>query len=91
MHAAGKPKSHSMGKPLAVGVVCGAVISGVVNALGLTAPLFMLEIYDRVIPSHSVPTLVALLVLVLGLYAFSAALDILRGRAMARIAGLFGY
>lgn len=89
MHAAGKPKSHSMGKPLAVGVVCGAVISGVVNALGLTAPLFMLEIYDRVIPSHSVPTLVALLVLVLGLYAFSAALDILRGRAMARIAGLF--
>ena len=35
----------------------------------LTGALFMLEIYDRVLPSRSVPTLVALLILAGGLYA----------------------
>ncbi|WP_425351892.1 type I secretion system permease/ATPase [Pleomorphomonas carboxyditropha] len=68
--------------------MCGGLFSGAVNLLGLAAPLFMLEIYDRVIPSRSVPTLVALLVLVVGVYVFSAVLDIVRGRAMSRIAGL---
>jgi hypothetical protein len=29
--------------------------SGLINLLMLTAPLFMLQIYDRVLPSHSVP------------------------------------
>lgn len=49
----------------------------------------MLEVYDRVIPSGSVPTLIALLMLVAGLYAFSGLLDILRSRVMIRIAGIF--
>ncbi|MCJ2040662.1 type I secretion system permease/ATPase, partial [Methylobacterium sp. J-059] len=34
-----------------------AVMSGVVNVLYLTGSFFMLEVYDRVIPSRSVPTL----------------------------------
>ncbi|WP_236774130.1 type I secretion system permease/ATPase [Agrobacterium tumefaciens] len=66
------------------------LFSGVVNILALSGPLFMLEVYDRVIPSRSVPTLVALLILIVGLYAFSGILDIIRGRVMARIAGIRG-
>lgn len=62
------------------------VFSGIINLLGLAGPLFMLEIYDRVIPSRSVPTMVALLILLAGLYAFSGCLDILRARMLARIA-----
>ncbi len=56
--------------------------------LALTAPLFMIEIYDRVIPSKSVPTLTAFLILATGLYAFSGLLDVIRGRMMTRIAAL---
>lgn len=75
--------------PLRRAIIAAALFSGMVNLLGLTGPLFMLEVYDRVIPSRSLPTLVALLLLVAGLYAFSAILDIVRGRVMIRIAGAF--
>jgi ABC-type protease/lipase transport system fused ATPase/permease subunit len=43
-----------------------ALFSGMSNILMLTGSLFMLEVYDRVIPSRSVPTLVALLILASG-------------------------
>lgn len=66
-----------------------AVFSGIMNLLGLAGPMFMLEVYDRVIPSRSGATLVALLLLVAGLYAFAGFLDIVRGRALSRIAGIF--
>lgn len=62
------------------------IFSGIINLLGLAGPLFMLEIYDRVIPSRSIPTMVALLALIAGLYAFSGFLDILRARMLARMA-----
>lgn len=64
------------------------VFSGIINVLGFTGPLFMLEVYDRVIPSGSLPTLVALLVLTAGLYAFSGFLEVVRGRVLSRVAGL---
>ena len=44
--------------------VATAVFSGMSNLLMLTGALFMLEVYDRILPSRSVPTLVALLLLV---------------------------
>jgi ATP-binding cassette subfamily C protein len=62
-----------------------AIASGLVNALMLTGPLFMLQVYDRALPSRSIPTLVGLAVLGLTLYAFQGLLDILRGRVLARI------
>ncbi|NKJ38681.1 type I secretion system permease/ATPase [Rhizobium sp. SG570] len=62
--------------------------SGVINLLALSGPLFMLEIYDRVIPSKSVETLVALLILIATLYGFSGLLELARGRVMSRIAGV---
>jgi ATP-binding cassette subfamily C protein PrsD len=49
-----------------------ALFSGIVNLLMLAGPLYMLQIYDRVLTSRSVPTLVALSVFLVGAYAFQA-------------------
>ena len=62
-----------------------AVFSGVSNMLMLTGAMFMLEIYDRVLPSRSMPTLVALLVLAAGLYAVQGLIDMMRSRILVRI------
>ncbi len=62
-----------------------AGISGLLNLLTLTGSFFMLEIYDRVIPSRSIPTLVGLCVLALTLFAAQGALEALRARILARI------
>jgi ATP-binding cassette subfamily C protein len=62
-----------------------AVFSGLSNILMLTGSFFMLEVYDRVLPSRSVPTLIALLLLATILYAFQGALDLVRTRISGRI------
>ncbi|WP_246690098.1 ABC transporter transmembrane domain-containing protein, partial [Methylobacterium sp. WL7] len=62
-----------------------AGMSGLVNLLTLTGSFFMLEIYDRVIPSRSIPTLVGLCVLALILFTAQASLEALRSRILARI------
>ncbi|MFN3671021.1 MAG: type I secretion system permease/ATPase [Bosea sp. (in: a-proteobacteria)] len=64
-----------------------AVLSGGLNLLTLASSLYMLEIYDRVLPSRSVPTLVGLTLLIIMLYLFHAVFDILRGRLLLRIGG----
>lgn len=61
------------------------IFSVFVNFLGLTGPLFMLQVYDRVLPSRSGPTLLILLFLVALLYAALALLDLLRGQVGARV------
>jgi PrtD family type I secretion system ABC transporter len=61
------------------------LMSAAVNVLYLTGSFFMLEVYDRVIPSRSVPTLIGLCVLALALYAFQGVLDVLRTRVLSRI------
>ena len=63
------------------------VFSGLINILMLTGALYMLEVYDRVLPSRSVPTLVALCVLAAMLFGFQALLDTVRGRLLVRIGG----
>jgi ATP-binding cassette subfamily C protein len=64
-----------------------ALISGMSNILMLTGAMFMLEIYDRVLPSRSMPTLVGLLVLAATLFAALGVLDAIRGRILVRIGG----
>jgi ATP-binding cassette, subfamily C, type I secretion system permease/ATPase len=65
-----------------------ALFSGVVNLLMLAGPLYMLQVYDRVLNSRSVPTLVALTLLLVGAYAFQGALDLIRSRVVVRSAAL---
>jgi ATP-binding cassette subfamily C protein len=62
------------------------VFSACLNFLALTGPLFMLQIYDRVLPSGSVATLMLLCVLAAGLFLFYAILDLLRRRVLVRLA-----
>jgi len=61
------------------------VMSCMINLLYLTGSMFMLEVYDRVLPSRSVPTLVGLIVLAGGLYVAQGVLDLIRGRILGRI------
>ena len=51
----------------------------------LTGAFFMLQIYDRVLPSRSVSTLVALAILVAGLFTVLAIIDLMRSRLLVRI------
>jgi PrtD family type I secretion system ABC transporter len=62
-----------------------AVFSGVSNVLMLTGSIFMLEVYDRVLPSRSVPTLVGLVILAGILYVGLGLLDHIRTRLLVRI------
>jgi ATP-binding cassette subfamily C protein len=60
-------------------------MSCMINLLYLTGSLFMLEVYDRVLPSRSVPTLIGLVVLAGGLYVAQGVLDLIRGRILVRV------
>jgi PrtD family type I secretion system ABC transporter len=62
-----------------------AMFSGMSNLLMLTSAVFMLEVYDRVLPSRSVPTLVALLLLATGMYAAQGVIDMIRSRILVRV------
>ena len=61
------------------------IISGIINALALTGSFYMLQIYDRAIPSANIPTLVALSVLAIALYLFQGMFDVLRSQILVRI------
>jgi ATP-binding cassette subfamily C protein len=60
-------------------------MSGIINVLALTGAFYMLQLYDRVLTSHSVPTLVALSVLAVGLYLCMGVLDVIRAQVLVRI------
>jgi PrtD family type I secretion system ABC transporter len=61
------------------------VFSCIVNILMLTGPLYMLQVYDRVLTSSSIPTLVALSTIVFVLYAYYGFLEFVRSRILVRI------
>ncbi|MFX0543640.1 type I secretion system permease/ATPase [Roseovarius sp. S4756] len=65
------------------------IFSVFVNLLMLTGPLYMLQVYDRVLGSRSVETLVALTILVAFLFGMMGLLDYARGRIMARAGARF--
>ncbi|MCZ4353794.1 type I secretion system permease/ATPase [Roseovarius aestuarii] len=65
------------------------LFSAFVNLLMLTGPIYMLQVYDRVLGSRSVETLVALTGLVAFLYLMMGILDYARGRVMARAGARF--
>ena len=61
------------------------VFSFFINLLMLTAPLYMLQIYDRVLASRSEPTLIVLTVLAGGLLLVMGGLDLIRSRVLVRV------
>jgi len=65
--------------------IATGLISGMSNILMLTGAIFMLQVYDRVLPSRSVPTLIGLAILAIGLYAALGLLDLIRARILTRI------
>src|SRR5919112_4355910 len=65
------------------------MVSAVVNILALTGSLYMLQVYDRVLSSRSIPTLIGLSLITLAAYALSGGLDMLRGKMLARIGARF--
>jgi ATP-binding cassette, subfamily C, bacterial PrsD len=64
------------------------VFSALSNILMLTGAFFMLQVYDRVLPSRSVPTLLGLAIIAGILYVFQGILDAVRGRILVRIGAL---
>ena len=72
--------------PALVGIT---LVSGVINVLSLTGPLFMLQVYDRVLTSHSIPTLVALSGIALFLYSAQGLIDHIRGLVFTRLGTAF--
>ena len=64
-------------------------ISSVYNILLLSGSFFMLLVYDDVLPSRSVPSLLSLLLMVTIAYGFQAFLDVIRGRMMVHVGTLF--
>ena len=66
-----------------------AVFSGVVNLLTLSGSLYMLQVYDRVIPSRNVATLLGLSLIVVLAYLLQGYFDALRTRMLSRVGSLF--
>lgn len=70
-------------------LVAVATFSMVVNLLMLTGPLYMMQVYDRVLTARSEETLVALSLLAIALFTVMGWLDVLRVRIMARVGARF--
>src|SRR6478752_799284 len=66
-----------------------AVFSGVINLLMLSGSLYMLQVYDRVIPSRNIATLLGLSLVVLLAYLVQGYADALRSRMLSRVGTLF--
>src|SRR5262249_51955851 len=66
-----------------------AAFSALSNLLMLTGSFFMLQVYDRVLPGRSIPTLIALMVLATVLYLLQGGLDLVRSRISVRIGRFF--
>ena len=65
------------------------LLSLIVSVLALTGAFYMLQIYDRALTSGSVPTLLAISVLAIGLYLFQGMFDVLRSQILVRVGARF--
>lgn len=87
---ANQKKTSESAAAKALGSIKGLVVfllllSGVINILALTGAFYMLQIYDRALVSGSIPTLVTISVLAIGLYLFQGVFDIIRTQILIRI------
>ena len=82
------PSSGGLRRVGMIAIVMLFAISLVSNLLMLAGPLFLLQVYDRVLTSRSMSTLVALIVIITAVYAFYALIETVRFRMAARVAHL---
>src|SRR5882757_6086695 len=82
------PVSHGL-RESARRMIGIALFSGVINILMLSGSLYMLQVYDRVIPSRNIATLFGLSLMVLLAYLMQGYFDALRARMLCRVATLF--
>ncbi len=65
------------------------LFSAVINVLMLTGSIYMLQIYDRVLASRSIPTLIGISAIVLAAFILQGILDAIRSRILAGMSGSF--
>ena len=85
----GLPELRSARRESARLIAVTVLFSIIVNVLMLTGRLYMLQVYDRVLGSGSEATLMALSVLVIGLFMAMGVLECARGRVMAIVGARF--
>jgi PrtD family type I secretion system ABC transporter len=80
-----RPLPGSIFAQCRTGFLVVGLFSAAINVLALTGSVYMLQLYDRVLPSHSVATLVGLTIIMVVLYVGFGAFNFLRMRMMTRI------
>ncbi len=75
-------KALSTSKSAFIGI---AIFSAFINILMLTGPLYMLQVYDRVLASGSTSTLVAISLLMAVMFLFMGFLEYIRSRILVRV------
>ncbi len=70
-------------------IVIIAVLSGAVNVLMLGSSLYMMLVYDSVLPSRSLPTLAGLFVMIVAIFGFQALFDVFRTRLLGDVGAAF--
>ncbi len=67
------------------GFVALLFFSMTINLLVLASPIYMMQLYDRVLSSRSMDTLMLLTVIVLFAFGVMSALELVRGRILVRV------
>ncbi len=83
------PEMQSALAATRTGFIAVAAAGALVNLLMLVGPIFMLQVYDRVLPSRSISTLIGLLLITLVLLVVQAAVDATRSRLLTRMGEAF--
>lgn len=68
------------------GLVSIALLSACLNILTLAGSIYLMMVYDRVLPAQSLPTLFSLFLIIAVTYAFYGAFDVMRSQMLADVA-----
>lgn len=82
--------SHSIAKRYRSAIIAIIGVSALMNGLVLSGSIYMMLVYDIVIPSHNAASLWGLLGILIVMYGFQAMMEFLRGRLMRRLAHAIG-
>lgn len=83
----GKDRLRAAMSRMRGGVGAVVLLSAMINVLTLTSSIFLMLVYDRVLPGHSIATLFALLAIVSLAFLFHGAFDVMRSQLLSDLAG----